>query len=184
MKKEQKNAFDIKLEKETRKQLIKYITPIAVIILLLFLLLCAWGGAMSKQGIVGFIASQVPLSIVCIVLYILLIPFMWFMSKSDFRRRAYEKLLKDISKSLVERMMTPGEPIRVILTKSKCDFGDFVLGLQEDEKVELYAVLERNHNLIGVYGILTGETKRRDFDVVTKEEFADFYQFVYDSENS
>lgn len=181
MKKKQKSAFEIKWEKETRKQLIKYITPRAVMLFLIFFILSALAGSISECGIIGFWTSQMPLSIVVIVLYIALIPFMWFMSKSDFRKRAYEKLLKDMSKSLVERMMTPGEPIRVILTKSKGNFGDFVLRLQEREKIELYAVLGEKDNLIAIYAVLKDEDEKFDLDVVTKEEFGDFYQFVDNS---
>lgn len=77
--------------------------------------------------------------------------------------------------------MTPGEPTRVILTKSKGDFGDFVLKLQKNEKVEFYAVLEKNHNTIGIYAVLKDDEERDLVDVVTKEEFCDFYQFVDNS---
>ena len=181
MKREKKSAFEIKWEKETRKRLIKYVVPRAVMIFLIFFIFCAMAGSISELGIIGFWTSQVPLSIEIIVLYIALIPFMWFMSKKDFRKRAYDKMLEDISKSLVEKVMTPGEPTRVILTKSKGDFGDFVLKLQKNEKVEFYAVLEKNHNTIGIYAVLKDDEERDLVDVVTKEEFCDFYQFVDNS---
>ena len=159
MKREQKSSFEMKWVKETRKRLIKYVAPRAVMFFLVLFIFCAMAGSISKLGIIEFWTSQMPLSIAIIVIYIALIPFMWFMSKSECRKSAYEKLLKDMSKSLVEKVVTPGEPTRVILTKSKSDFGDFVLGLQKDEKIELYAVLEEGHNIIGIYAVLKGEEK-------------------------
>ena len=184
MKRIQKSAFEIKLEKETRKQLIKYISPIAVVLLFVLVLLLGLPGAVSGLGIVGFWASYVSEVIVVIVLYIAVIPFLWFMSKAEFEKKSYKKLLEDISKSLVESVMTPGEPVKVILIKAKGDFGDFVLGLQKDKKVEFYAVLGERDNLIAIYVVLKGEDKKRDLEVVTKKEFADCYRFVDDSENS
>lgn len=186
MKRKQKDAFQIKLEKETRKLLIKYIWPIAVLVFLIFFILSTWGGAMSGHGIIGFWTSPPHqlLSIAVILLYIALITFCWFMSKPSYRDRAYENMLKEASKKMVERMMTPGEPTSVKLIKAKGDFGDFVLGLQEDGKAKLYAVLGEKDNLIATYAICKEETKKRDLEVVTKEEFADCYRFVDDSENS
>lgn len=184
MKRKQKSAFEIKWEKEARKRLIKYVAPIEILLFILFFIILAWAGAESGLGIIGILSPQIPLTIALIVLYIGLIPFMWFMNKPECRKSAFKKLLKDMSKSLVEKVMTPGEPTRVILTKSKGDFGDFVLGLQKDGKIELYAVLEENHNIIGIYSLLKGEDKKRDFDVTTKEEFVDFYQFADTSEDS
>lgn len=184
MKRKQKDAFQIKLEKETRKLLIKYILPIAVLLFLLLFILSTWAGAMSGLGTIGFWTSQLPLSIAVILLYIVLIPLLWFMSKPSYRDRAYENMLKEASKKLVERMMIPGEPTNVKLIKAKGDFGDFVLGLQEDGKAEIYAVLGEKDNLIATYAICKEETKKRDLEVVTKEEFADCYRFVDDSENS
>ena len=184
MKKNQKSAFEIKWEKETRKRLIKYVAPIEILIFILFFIILAWAGAESGLGIIGILSPQIPLTIALIVLYIALIPFMWFMSKPECRKSAYEKLLKDMSKSLVEKVMTPEKPIKVMLTKAKGDFGEFVLELQKDEKIELYAVLEKNHNIIGINAVLKGDEKRYLVDVVTKEDFRDFYQFVDTSEDS
>lgn len=181
MKREKKSAFEIKWEKETRKRLIKYVAPRAVMIFLIFFIFCAMAGSISELGIIGFWTSQVLLSIAIMILYIALIPFMWFMSKKDFRKRAYDKMLEDMSKSLVEKVMTPGEPTRVILTKSKGDFGDFVLKLQKHGKIEIFAVLGEKDNLIAIYAVLKGEDEKCDLEVVTKEEFCDCYQFVDNS---
>lgn len=179
-----KDAFEIRLKKETRKLLIKHISPIAICFYLLMLYIFAVAGSKTGLGIIGWLESQMPLSILLLVLCTAMMPFLWFLERPFCRNRASENMIKDAGIKLVNRMMTPGKPINVKLIKSKGDFGDFVLGLQEDGEAELYAVLGEKDNLIIIYAVLKGEEKKRDLDVVTKGKFADYYRFVNDSENA
>lgn len=175
-----KNVFEIKLKKETRKQIIKRCGPIIFGFYLVIFLVFALAGNATGLGIIGWLESQMPISIVAVILCIALFPFLWFMAKPQCRDTAYKKLLEDISKARVEEMMTPEVLSRVILIKPKCDFGDFVLELQKEGKVKLYAKLGEKDNLVAIYAVLLKEAQLRHFDVVTKGEFADFYEFIED----
>lgn len=184
MNKKQKNAFEIKLKKETRKEIIKTILPAYICFYVCMLLIFAIAGNGTGLGIIGWLKSMGDLSIILIVLMIAMIPFLWFMERPFANKRTFRKILKDMSKTLVEKVMVPGELIRVILIKAKGDYGDFVLELQKDEKIEIYAVLGEKDNLIATYAVLKGEEKKRNLDIVSKGEFADYYRFVDDSKNS
>lgn len=176
MKKQPKDAFQIKLERETRKRLIKCILSVTIPLYGIIFCLSMLIGKASGRGIIWLISSQLPLSIITIVLGIALIPFLWFMYKSECESKVYDDMLKDISKSLVDKMLMPGNPIEVGLIKARdAIYGDFILDLQYDA-ADFYAVLGEKDNLISIYAVLKGEDKKRKVDVISKEEFSEYYQ--------
>lgn len=183
MKNKKKDKFEIELEMRTRKKLIKYVTPIAIVVLLVLLMLLFLAGSTTKLGIIGYIVSQMPWSIIIIVLYIAIIPFFWFISKKPFRDKAYEEFTKDISKTLVDRMLVQGEAVEVNIIKARAnDYGEFVMELQCDKAADFFAVLGERDNLISIYAILKGEDKKRLVEYVSKEEFTKYYQLLDSSE--
>ena len=178
MKRQQKDAFQIKLEKEARKYIAKIVLPVYCLIFFLI----AYVGKASGKGILYFIKSQIHLIFVFIALAILFRPFLWFFSKSDIKSKVQDKMFEDISKALVGRMLKPGIPVEVGLIKPRDTiYGDFVLNLQYDT-FDFYAVLGEKDNLILIYAVLKGDDKKRQVDIISKGEFSEYYQLLETSE--
>lgn len=174
-----KDAFEIRLKKETRKELVKYILPIMVSVFVIYLLILFMAGNFTCSGAVAFLKMNKTKMIPVTIAYLLLIPFIWFMEKPKATNRVSERMLKRQSKSLVEKMMLPNEPVKVNLFKVRnLTYGNSILELRD--KADFYAVLGEKDNLISTYFILNGDDKKIKLEFISKEEFTDYYQFVDD----
>lgn len=165
------------LERKTRKKLIKYIIPIVFMTWLAGFLILLMAGSTTGLGIIGFIGNNMPYSIIITGLYIAVAPFLWFMKKSEMKSEAYDEILGELNKSLVDKMFVAGESIEVGLIKARDTVGDFVLDLQYDA-ADFYAELGEKDKMITIYAILKGENKRRKVDTISKEKFSEYYQLL------
>lgn len=185
MKKQSKVAFEImsgKEKKEIRKRFLKYVLPIIMPVYLLIFYLTIFVSKNSGNGVLWVISSQMPLSIIVIVLAIALIPFLWFISRNEIKSKVYDEMVKNISKAFVDKMLVPGVPIEVGLIKARgAIYGEFVLDLQYED-ADFYAVLGEKDNLILIYAILKGSKKKRNVDVISKGDFSEYYQLLETSE--
>lgn len=168
-KRKRKDDSQIILEKETRKELVKYVLPIMIGIFIFL------GFTLYVVGdISGFFRTN-KLMIVVILAYFLLIPFLWFMEKPRATDRVLDKMMQRYSKSLVDRMMVPNVPVQVNLFKARDSiYGDCILKLKD--KGVFYAVLGEKDNLISIYIVLHGDDEKINLEVISKCEFADYYQ--------
>lgn len=178
MEKQSKNEFQIKLERETRKRLIKLVLSVIIPTYVLIFYLFALVARDSGHDIAWVLLSQVPLTIFVIAICVLLIPFLWFMYKSEVKSKVYDDMFKDFSKSLVDKMLVPDVPVKVGLIKARgVIYGDFILDLQYDA-ADFYAVLGEKDNLICIYAVFKEEDEKRKLDVISKEEFSEYYQLL------
>lgn len=173
-----KDAFGIELKRRTRKKLVEYVVPIVLVTWSVGFLLLLMGGSTTGLGIIGFIGNNMPYSIIITGLYIAVAPFLWFMEKSSMRSKAYDEILGELNKSLVDKMFVAGESIEVGLIKARDTvYGDFVLDLQYED-ADFYAELGKKEDQITIYAILKGTSKRHKVEDISKKEFSEYYQLL------
>lgn len=181
MKKERKDAFQIKLEEETRKIQKNKMKPviIACIAGTIFLTVVVTLSLIVKgSGMVETIKTGGIVFLLSLIYSILFTILMRAMIKSESKREAYNKIVNDINRSLVDKMLTPHEQVEVVCTDVGSGWaGKLILKLQTDGKIKFYAALGEDGS-IHVYAILEGETKKWEFDVVSKEDFLKSYQVL------
>lgn len=181
MKKERKDAFQIKLEEETRKIQKNKMKPviIACIAGTIFLTVVVTLSLIVKgSGMVETIKTGGIVFLLSLIYSILFTILMRAMIKSESKREAYNKIVNDINRSFVDKILTPDERVEVVCTDARdvC-YGKFILGLQNSGKIKFYAALGEDGSIY-VYAILEGETKEWEFDVVSKEDCLKYYQFL------
>ena len=114
--------------------------------------------------------------VIPIIIYLISIPGAYFMVKPDNLKRAYQKIGKDYSKSVVEKNLIPKVPIAISLRKTRNgEYEDFLLSLPYVEKT--YAILGTD-NLISIYFKFENVEEVKLFDVITKEEFTTYCEVV------
>lgn len=181
MKKERKDAFQIKLEKETRKIQKNRMKPviIACIAGTIFLTVVVALSFIAKGfGMVETIKTAGICFMFLLIFCILFTIFLGATAKSGSKREAYNKIVNDINRSLVDKMLRPDEQVEVFCTDVGVGWsGKLILKLQTDGKIKFYAALGEDGS-IHVYAILEGETKKWEFDVVSKEDFLKSYQVL------
>ena len=101
-------------------------------------------------------------------------PLFWFMRKKDYLDYAYNKVAKDISKEVANKMLTPGKLTKITLINTRQEnYKDFILNVLQ-YKGDFYVVLGENDSLITIYLRFKNENKNIFFDVITKEEFSTY----------
>lgn len=184
-----------KAEKLGRKKSLK--EAFIIFCIITFLL---FGGCIGS--IIGVVLSSGTNSIyifhvLFVLIFILTFSFIisilyYFFSKKDNINSAYDKLRKDFSKKLAEKMLVRGKPTKVNLIKTRDGhYTDFILKDLPSRGVDYYAVLEVNQNIIVIYPKFSDENeadffddisneKRNIFDFIQMEEFSYFCEVVDD----
>lgn len=115
----------------------------------------------------------------------------YFLTKNYAIQCAYDKCIKDCSKKLAEEMLVRGKPTKVKLLKTRDGhYEDFLLK-DLPGRVDYYAVLEENHNIIVIYPKFSDENekdffddisneRRNSFDFIEMEEFSSFCEVMDD----
>lgn len=151
----------------------------------------------SIGSIIGIIMSSgmnLINNILSVLIIILLSSFMisiihYVSSKKNNINYAYDKLRKDFSKKLAEKMLVRGEPTKVKLIKTRDGYYEDFLLEDLSGRVEYYAVLEENRNIIVIYTKFSDENeedffndisnkKRKHFDFIEMEEFSSFCEIM------
>lgn len=155
---------------------------------------CLLGVAMqSSQSLTDIILIRfgdlILLLFIMFALIFCLSVFIYFITMKQNISSAYDKLAKDYSKNLGEKMLVRGKPTKVKLLKTRDGhYEDFLLK-DLPGRVDYYAVLEENHNIIVIYPKFSDENEkdffddisneRRDpFDFIEMEEFSSFCEIV------
>lgn len=163
-----------KAEKLARKELLKFIFTIALLMLMVFLLAFKCGAEFDDMSLANYLYSNIYFTLALFIAYIAILIFVYFSSKQSFIDDAYKKVTKDYSKQLVEKLLIPGEPTNVILINTRNAANKyFVLGLQEQNICEFYAVLQENHNSISIYSRVKDKEDLL-LDSITKEDFTTY----------
>lgn len=143
-----------------------------ILCLTLFLLFIA--AKESKLGFFELINLCKLAFVIPIIIYFLSIPLFWFLRKKDYLDRAYNKVAKDFSKEVANKMLTPGKLTKITLINTRHeDYKDFILNVLPD-KADFYVVLGEKDNLITIYLRFKTENKNHRLDVLTKEEFSTY----------
>lgn len=170
MTRKRKSNSSNKAERLTRKGLIKETLIVYACILFAILLLLLAVAEESKLGLFNFINLYRPAFVIPLIIYFLSIPLFCFMRKKDHLDIAYNKVVKDTSKEIVEKMLTPGKPTKINLIKTRNnEYNDFILK-DLPKKADFYVVLGED-NLIAIYLRFRDDDTDIHFDVITKEEF-------------
>lgn len=115
--------------------------------------------------------------------------WIYFLTKNQNISSAYDKCIKDCSKKLAEKMLVRGKPTKVKLLKTRDGhYNDFLLK-DLPGRVDYYAVLEVNRNIIVIYPKFSDENekdffddisneRRNSFDFIEMEEFSSFCEVV------
>lgn len=184
-----------KAEKLGRKNALKVTLIFAILVYIIFsliILLCASTDQMSFIATISsFLSYKPPFSLLLLVIIALMPIFYYFMIRKDAINSAYEKYSKDYSKKLAEKMLVRGEPTKVKLLKTRDGhYEDFLLK-DLPGRVDYYAVLKENHNIIVIYPKFSDENekdffddisneRRNSFDFIEMEEFSSFCEIVDD----
>lgn len=113
----------------------------------------------------------------------------YFSIKKNNINSSYDTLSRDYSKKLAEKMLVRGKPTKIKLIRTRNGYyNDFLL---KDllGRVDYYAVLEINHNIIVIYTKFSDENekdffdeirneKRNPFDIIEMEEFSSFCELL------
>lgn len=137
-----------------------------------------------------FLVNTPSLLLLVFLLAFFLLPIVCYIYYRDRAiNSAYDKLAKDYSKNLAEKMLVRGKPTKVKLLKTRDGhYEDFLLK-DLPGRVDYYAVLEENHNIIVIYPKFSDENekdffndisneRRNRFDFIEMEEFSSFCEIV------
>ena len=186
-----------KAEKLGRKNAFKSMLILATPIFFLILLLILYASAIFKLSfistIVHLLSYKAPLLLILFLLLQFGCPtFYYFTIRKDAINSAYDKLGKDYSKKLAEKMLVRGKPTKVNLLKTRYSpYTDFILKDLPSRGVDYYAVLEVNQNIIVIYPKFSDENeadffddisneRRNRFDFIEMEEFSSFCEVLDD----
>lgn len=115
----------------------------------------------------------------------------YFSTKNHAIQCAYDTCIRDYSKKLAEKMLVRGKPTKIKLLKTRDGhYSDFLLK-DLPVRVDYYAVLKENHNIIVIYPKFSDENekdffddisneRRNSFDFIEMEEFSSFCEILDD----
>ena len=182
-----------KAEKLGRKNALKatliYAILVYIMFSLVFLFLASTAQISFIATISSFLSYKPPFSLLLLVIIACTPIFYYFMIRKDAIDSAYKKCSKDYSKKLAEEMLVRGKPTKVKLLKTRDGhYSDFLLK-DLPGRVDYYAVLEENHNIIVIYPKFSDENekdffddisneRRNSFDFIEMEEFSSFCEIV------
>lgn len=184
-----------KAEKLGRKNALKATLIFAILVYIIFsliILLCASSAQISFIAIISsFLSYKPPFSLLLLVIIVLIPIFYYFMIRKDAINSAYEKCSKDYSKKLAEKMLVRGKPTKVKLIKTRDGYYNDFLLKDLPGRVDYYAVLKENHNIIVIYPKFSDENekdffddisneRRNSFDFIEMEEFSSFCEMLDD----
>lgn len=162
-----------KAEKLARKSLLKEILIVYLSLLLIFLFLLLAFATQLKLNFFYFLALPWRVFIIPIVIFLLSIIAFWFLRKPDHIKLAYDKVSKEHSKSVAEKLLVPDEYIHIILNNTRNGvYTDFFKDLHGIAK--FYAVLGSEDNLISIYARFDEHGNEILLDVISKEEFTTY----------
>ena len=141
------------------------------------------------QSIFWLLTLKLPWSIIVGLIIPLLPIAYYFMIRSSCITNAYKKVTKDFSKKLAEKMLVRGEPTKIKLIRTRDGYYNDFLLKDLSGRVDYYAVLEANHNIIVIYTKFSDENeedffddisneKRNPFDFIEMEEFSSFCEVL------
>lgn len=137
-----------------------------------------------------FLSYKAPLPLIILFLLQFGFPmFYYFIIREDSINSAYDKIRKDCSKKLAEKMLVRGKPTKIKLIRTRNDYYNNFLLKDLLGRVDYYAVLEINHNIIVIYTKFSDENekdffdeirneKRNPFDIIEMEEFSSFCELL------
>lgn len=159
---------------------------IFTIIILVFLMSASASGVCLIVTVHYYLSYKPPLALITLIILQFGVPiFLYFTSRREYINSAYDKLMKDNSKKQAKKMLVRGKPTKVKLIKTRNGhYSDFLLK-DLSGRVDYYAVLETNHNIIVIYTKFSDENekdffddisngKRNSFDFIEMEEFSSF----------
>lgn len=180
-----------KAEKLGRKNAFKVSLVYAALIFLV--LICSFICIASTPNI-GFVLTlqnfMEPFPLTAIIFLQFGTPILcYFISKNYAINCAYRIVEKNISKSLAEKMLLRGEPTKVNLIRTRDGYYNDFLLKDLSGRVDYYAVLEENRNIIVIYAKFSDENeedffddisneKRNPFDFIEMEEFSSFCELL------
>lgn len=173
MKENQKDAFQIKLEKETRKQLIKHNIPIVLVAAAILFTI----PFIAPRGC-SVIEIMENFRMFCITIVIILTLIIFYHStKYECKAKAYNKVVKELSEDLAEQVITL--LVQGSLAKVKNDiYGGFSFDFEDIKEFYLALEGEGEDEFISIYAVLKGEKEKRQINVISKEEFSYIVNFV------
>lgn len=149
-------------------------------------------GVVLSSGTNSIYISRVLFVLISILISSFIISILYyFFSKKDNINSAYDKLRKDFSKKLAEKMLVRGKPTKVRLLKTRDGYYEDFLLDDLSGRVDYYAVLEVNKNIIVIYPKFSDEKetdffddisneRRKKFDFIEMEEFSSFCEVLDD----
>lgn len=180
-----------KAEKLGRKRAFVASVVFAIII---FILLCFYVVVIATVANVGLIGALNVFFKGSSKIFTLILQFgfpicCYFLTKNYAINLAYDELKEDFSKKLAEKMLVRGEPTKVKLIKTRDGYYEDFLLNDLSGRVEYYAVLEENRNVIVIYTKFSDESeedffndisnkKRKHFDFIGMEEFSSFCELL------
>lgn len=180
-----------KAEKLGRKRAFVASVVFAIII---FILLCFYVVVIATVANVGLIVALNVFFKGSSKIFTLILQFgfpicCYFLTKNYAINLAYDELKEDFSKKLAEKMLVRGEPTKVKLIKTRDGYYEDFLLNDLFGRVEYYAVLEENRNVIVIYTKFSDESeedffndisnkKRKHFDFIRMEEFSSFCELL------
>ena len=152
-----------KAEKLGRKRAFVASVVFAIII---FILLCFYVVVIATVANVGLIGALNVFFKGSSKIFTLILQFgfpicCYFLTKNYAINLAYDELKEDFSKKLAEKMLVRGEPTKVKLIKTRDGYYEDFLLNDLSGRVEYYAVLEENRNVIVIYTKFSDESERR-----------------------
>lgn len=141
------------------------------------------------QAIILLLTLKLPWSIIVGLIVPLLPIAYYFMIRSSCITKAYKKTTEDFNKKLAEKMLVRGEPTKIKLIRTREDYYNDFLLKDLSSRVDYYAVLEVNHNIIVIYAKFSDENetdffdeisseRRNPFDFIKMEEFSSFCELL------
>ncbi len=180
-----------KAEKLGRKRAFVASVVFAIII---FILLCFYVVVIATVANVGLIVALNVFFKGSSKIFTLILQFgfpicCYFLTKNYAINLAYDELKEDFSQKLAEKMLVRGEPTKVKLIKTRDGYYEDFLLNDLFGRVEYYAVLEENRNVIVIYTKFSDESeedffndisnkKRKHFDFIGMEEFSSFCELL------
>lgn len=180
-----------KAEKLGRKNAFKvsFLYAIFIFIVLILSFICI---ALTPN--IGFILAvqgfMEPFSLIAIIFLQFVTPILCYITSKNYAINcAYNTISKNFSKSLAEKMLVRGKPTKVNLIRTRSGYYHNFLLKDLSTRVDYYAVLEINRNIIVIYAKFSDENekdffdeirseKRNPFDFIEMEEFSSFCEVL------
>lgn len=165
-----------------------------VFAIIIFILLCFFVVVIATVANVGLIGTLNVFFKGSSKIFTLILQFgfpicCYFLTKNYAINLAYDELKEDFSKKLAEKMLVRGEPTKVNLIRTRDGYYNDFLLKDLAGRVDYYAVLEENQNIIVIYAKFSDENeedffsdinneKRNPFDFIKMEEFSSFCELL------